>query len=631
VFDDRTEAPAYPKPMVPATSASGRSAPWYDYYTQMRMSNSEVFGITASPATSIVAPAEFADKRGLALAWTGEMGDVVADIVREASAVTQILVVHDGDVARRDFERQMAHHGVSTAGVSYFDMPNESMWMRDFGPLSVVDPTSQKIGFVDLRYYPERIYDDAVPTQLANLWNLNVFRMPLNFEGGNFISDGLGTCYATTAIGWTNQASETQIRRYFRDYLGCAQLILVHPMDGEGTGHIDMFAKLLTPDTMVVGSYTSAQDSANRILLDQNAQILSQVTLTDGRPLNVVRIPMPGNWDRVYRSYTNSQLINGVHLIPVYADDREHELDAVNIYKSLLPGWRHVTVDATELITWAGAVHCIVMELGDGNWSRFQSAPASLCTNPYCAPTSTGGNTGCGDVPVSGECVAGDARRCSFGEVEARSCTGTCGWDGRLGRTSCNGTPSSPAQPTDPTPPPTGCGDIGGIGCCDGSVLRYCTESQTVATQSCTSGCGWNPSGNGGAGWYDCGYSSSDPSGQNPLSCAGECVPSCAGRECGDDGCGGSCGSCTTGSTCENGACVADQFEPPSYGCGRISGVGCCDGTTLYYCNQSHQLSVESCGSCGWNPAGFDGHGWYDCGYGGTDPTGNNPLSCGSL
>jgi len=35
------------------------------------------------------------------------------------------------------------------------------------------------------------------------------------------------------------------------------------------------------------------------------------------------------------------------------------------------------------------------------------------------------------------------------------------------------------------------------------------------------------------------------------------CVPVCAGRECGDDGCGGSCGSCGLDELCEAGGCVA--------------------------------------------------------------------------
>jgi hypothetical protein len=32
--------------------------------------------------------------------------------------------------------------------------------------------------------------------------------------------------------------------------------------------------------------------------------------------------------------------------------------------------------------------------------------------------------------------------------------------------------------------------------------------------------------------------------------CAASCVPSCAGKVCGSDGCGGSCGSCAPGETC---------------------------------------------------------------------------------
>ncbi len=37
------------------------------------------------------------------------------------------------------------------------------------------------------------------------------------------------------------------------------------------------------------------------------------------------------------------------------------------------------------------------------------------------------------------------------------------------------------------------------------------------------------------------------------------CVQDCAGKTCGDDGCGGACGTCTTGMTCDAmGRCVSD-------------------------------------------------------------------------
>ncbi|MBI2388469.1 MAG: CAP domain-containing protein [Deltaproteobacteria bacterium] len=43
-----------------------------------------------------------------------------------------------------------------------------------------------------------------------------------------------------------------------------------------------------------------------------------------------------------------------------------------------------------------------------------------------------------------------------------------------------------------------------------------------------------------------------------------DCAPSCGGRVCGDDGCGGSCGSCGGGQTCSGGKCVTPP--PPDAG-----------------------------------------------------------------
>ncbi len=47
------------------------------------------------------------------------------------------------------------------------------------------------------------------------------------------------------------------------------------------------------------------------------------------------------------------------------------------------------------------------------------------------------------------------------------------------------------------------------------------------------------------------------------------CMPSCAGRTCGTDGCGGSCGGCAEGSSCtEDGACIPNDTIP---GCESVT------------------------------------------------------------
>ena len=53
----------------------------------------------------------------------------------------------------------------------------------------------------------------------------------------------------------------------------------------------------------------------------------------------------------------------------------------------------------------------------------------------------------------------------------------------------------------------------------------------------------------------------------------GTCTPDCYGRQCGDDGCGGSCGSCSYGQTCSYGTCTSSSSS-------TNSGALCTDSTS---------------------------------------------------
>ena len=41
--------------------------------------------------------------------------------------------------------------------------------------------------------------------------------------------------------------------------------------------------------------------------------------------------------------------------------------------------------------------------------------------------------------------------------------------------------------------------------------------------------------------------------------CIENCVPECSGKECGDDGCGGSCGQCANDQSCVEGMCKEEE------------------------------------------------------------------------
>ena len=100
------------------------------------------------------------------------------------------------------------------------------------------------------------------------------------------------------------------------------------------------------------------------------------------------------------------------------------------------------------------------------------------------------------------------------------------------------------------------CGDDGCGGSCgsceDGSS---CSDGSCVAT--CTDTCGDLDCGLKTI----CGLETNCGSCEDGLSCVANlcvCVPDCDGKECGDDGCGGSCGSCEGSLVCTGGLCKGE-------------------------------------------------------------------------
>ena len=207
-------------------------------------------------------------------------------------------------------------------------------------------------------------------------------------------------------------------------------------------------------------------------------------------------------------------------------------------------------------------------------------ACAPSCDGKACGDDGCGGS--CGSCPSELECDEGAPGGAACVSC-APKCQGkACGDDGCGG--SCGGCePGVPCLASGLCDP---CEGLTMAGCCALGVNHWC-EQGVVKTAPCgDSGCGWSPEG----GYYLCGAKGLDPSGDNPIQCPW-CLAACVGRECGDDGCGGSCGVCADGQVCdEAGACVAacapecGGKECGPDGCGGACGAcppgqGCHEGS----------------------------------------------------
>lgn len=330
--------------------------------------------LTAPAEDAFYMPGEFHSQDALLLggAQLAELHpDVLLNIVAAASAEIRIQILAGSQEGRSQVEEILARHGLPLDNLDILTLPTKTMWVRDFGPVTVSDRNGFR-SMVDFHYRERRgnTVDDGVPDYLATAMGLNIMGSPLMVEGGDFISNGRGLCLLSTRVINRNahylEMEPDQAMANFAAILGFENLLLLPPLKGESTGHVDMFCTVLKPNLAVVGSYDPNDDPENAALLDDSAERLKGFQTLDG-PMKVKRIPMPDHNDGVWRTYTNIVFANGVVLVPTYPDYCP-DLDevALDFYRNLLPGRKVVGVDASGLIRMNGALRCITMNIPSG-------------------------------------------------------------------------------------------------------------------------------------------------------------------------------------------------------------------------------------------------------------------------
>ena len=260
-------------------------------------------------------------------------------------------------------------------------------------------------------------------------------------------------------------------------------------------------------------------------------------------------------------------------------------------------------------------MECMVASC-DGGGCAYAADPACPCT-PDCAGKECGDDgcggscgecdDGCGQAVCElGECLSLCLCNCEDKECGEDGCGGTCGecakgYDCSDGVCTC--TPSCGGKE---------CGDDGCGGIC-GDCAQYTTCQAGLCEPE--PGGPFSPCENNsdcGSGWCvetdegdmctmlcieDC------PNGWvcEPVSAGPDlvymclpatCQPGCEGKECGDDGCGGSCGECAVGLSCNAGVCVAGQscnvwdYITPE----ELDAVGQCFMVDVFYGYSSEPL-----------------------------------------
>jgi agmatine deiminase len=392
--------------------------------------------IGESPAQQVRMPAEWEPQERVFLSWFGAIRrDTVTCRIIEALQPHVSITLHIWDDSIRHIvNKRLSGYAIDTSAIHMQVDPDAMFWTRD--PVVFVkaddQPTVVCYAWTEFGVYPDLLpgplpayakvtgeYDE----RLAALLQLPVIQSDFVFEGGGIESNGNGTILMIRDMALQRNPTKTiaQIEAELKRTIGAKKVIWLQTglvedkqykdrgpffknyFGGGANMHIDELCRFVNETTVVIPYIREEEknhnpiDSMNYDMLEANYKLLQQATTWDGKPLTVVRLPMPeimpliftmqvdsNNYsqmqlhgfdvgDTIYRvpaaSYCNFFISNEVVLTQKYwkpgmsESQRQKDEESRKILESLFPGRKVVPVFTHSINRGGGGIHCMTHEL----------------------------------------------------------------------------------------------------------------------------------------------------------------------------------------------------------------------------------------------------------------------------
>jgi agmatine deiminase len=308
--------------------------------------------------------------------WPGKIHTIYPYYCRFVKELTlsEKVCINVNDEAMKQFAvDHLTNAGVELDKVEFFLHPTNDAWCRDHGPAFLINPNAeQEKIIVDWNYnawgnkYPPFELDDIIPTLVAKHYNIPVYYPGIIMEGGSVEFNGKGTVITSTVCllneNRNPDLNQEQIEDYLHNYYGVDQVLWVcEGIVGDDTdGHVDDTVRFVNEDTVIAVVEKDKRDE-NYELLQKNLRDLKQMRLLNGKQLNIIEIPMPGEIvyenQRLPASYANFYIANNVVVVPTYRCD--NDLKALDVIEQCFPDRKVVGIDSTEIIWGLGSFHCL--------------------------------------------------------------------------------------------------------------------------------------------------------------------------------------------------------------------------------------------------------------------------------
>lgn len=336
-------------------------------------------------------PAEWEPHSAVWLAWPHDeisfpnrVGKVQNDVVKIISAIhaseqVELLVLNNATQA--ESSKMLAAAGVDLSKITFRQVSYMDGWMRDCGSIWVKDQAGRPalVKWIFNQWggkFPDLLPDDKLPYNIKEWLNLPMLEPRLVLEGGAIDVNGQGLCLTTEqcVLNENRNLGKTKkdVEKYFADYLGIKKTIWLWKglVNDHTDGHIDELARFVSINKILC-AYEDDERDENYAILKNNYETLVGATNLDGKPLEVIKLPMPhlyfkdtpaGNIaeSKAPVSYTNFYIGNTTVIASVFNDPNDAK--ALEIIQSCFPDRKVVPIDCSDIIYGGGAIHCMTQQ-----------------------------------------------------------------------------------------------------------------------------------------------------------------------------------------------------------------------------------------------------------------------------
>jgi agmatine deiminase len=254
--------------------------------------------------------------------------------------------------------------------------PLDDLWMRDTGPVFVLDPQGQKAA-IDFNFngWGEKqafSQDAKVAGLVAGQAGVEILESQLVLEGGGLEVDGQGTAIITESCVLNPNrnpgVSKAKAEAELKALLGLKKIIWLPGIKGKDItdGHTDFYARFVRPGVVVAG-YDPDPKSFDHAVTRRHLELLKRATDAQGRKLEVVVLEAPSTIRPTFASqdfaagYINFYVCNGAVIVPEFGDASADGATQEKL-KALFPNHDIVPINIDGIAAGGGGIHCTTQQ-----------------------------------------------------------------------------------------------------------------------------------------------------------------------------------------------------------------------------------------------------------------------------